>query len=552
MSNVTFQTDGLATPPTGTVIATDEYEGLQFQRVQMVAQDDSGAPRNLATTGEGHLEVAIHGPINPFGSVHVERLVPIFQCDAVYGINTQSVTATTGRAIAGSGSGTATAADNLFTCSTGTTSFSFATIQSRKRLRYRPGQGIVGRFTAIWSTPAASSIVVAGLGHAESGYFFGYNGTSFGVLHSTGGVREVQTLTVTTASTSTNDYNVTLPNGTVVNVTATNNGNTARTAWEIAQGTFPGWLAEPRGSTVVFISSSAGTVSSTFSLAQSGAGTPAAGTCVETTAGVASTDTWVAQTDWNGDKLDGTGASGVTLDPAKGNVFQIGIQYLGFGSVEFKVETCSSDGNNADFVTVHTLRFPNTRTIVNTSNPSFPFTMAAYSAGSTTDVSVSSGSFAGFIEGEKVLTGPRFNYVDTSTVISTGAYYALLTIRNGLVYANRANQSVVNLLSFGAAHDDATPITFFVLKNAALVGNPSFSSWSAFSCTYVDTAATTATITDNAQIIFAITVGQSGSILVPFEDDVTLQPGESITLAATATTGTATFASVSLNTREDQ
>lgn len=515
--------------------------------------DDGGNYRAPSYDAHGHIETAIHGPLNPFGSVHVENLRPAFQCDAVYGINTQSVAATTGRAIAGAGSGSATAANNLFTCSTGTTSYSFGTIQSRKRLRYRAGQGVVCRFTALWSTPAASSIVVAGLGHAESGYYFGYNGTSFGILHATGGVRELQTMTITTASTSTQPYNITLPNGTVVNVTATNNGNVNRTAYEIAQGTFPGWTAYARsGGVIIFLAASAGAVTGTFSVAQSGAGTPTAGTCVETTAGVSTTDTWYPQSSWNGDKLDGTGASGVTMNPAKGNVFQIGVQYLGFGSIEFKVEITTADGNNATYVTVHTLKFPNTLTTPHTSNPSMPFTMAAYSAGSTTDVSVSVGSFAGFIEGQKVLTGPRQNYSRTISTVSTGAYYAFMTIRCAVAYNNRAAQAVVNLLSFGAAHDDATPVTFYILRNATLVGNPSFALWSTSSITYVDTSATTATITDNAQVIFAITVGQGGSILVPFEDDVTLQPGESITIAATTVTGTATFASISLNTREDQ
>lgn len=548
---VTYQSDQPATPPRGIIIATDAHAGEDYQIVKLAGETDGGALRKIAATDEGHIEVAVHSPRLPFGSVHTEQLTPVFQCDAVYGINTQSVQATTGRAIAGSGTGSAVGANNLFTVSTGTTSFSFGTIQSRKRLRYRAGQGVVGRFAGLWSTPIANSIVVMGLGTSESGFYFGYNGTSFGILHATNGVREVQTLTITTASTSTQPYNVTLPNGDSVNVTATNNSNTARTAWELSQGTYPGWTAEARGNTVVFLASSAGPVANTFSIAQTGAVTPAAGTCVETVAGVATTDTWYPQTEWNGDRLDGTGASGMTLDPTKGNVFQIGIQYLGFGAITFQVEAARA-GNNPDFVAVHTLRFPNTLTTPHMKNPSFPFTMAAYSAGSTTNVSCSVGSFAGFVEGQRVLTGPRFNYSDTSTAVSTGSYFAFQTIRNGLVYSGRANQSVVNLLSFGAAHDDATPVTFYLLRNAALVGNPSFTQWSNSSCTFVDTAATTATITDNAQIIFAITVGQGGSTLVPFEDEVTLQPGESVTLAATAATGTATFSSVSLNTREDQ
>jgi len=40
-----------------------------------------------------------------------------------------------------------------------------------------------------------------------------------------------------------------------------------------------------------------------------------------------SVDTWVAQADWNGDKMDGTGGAsnptGQNLDPTKGNVYHI-------------------------------------------------------------------------------------------------------------------------------------------------------------------------------------------------------------------------------------
>jgi hypothetical protein len=500
---------------------------------------------DLSVTAEGHLEVAIHDPTLPFGAMHAEKLTPIFQTDAVYGLNTSEVRTTIQT------SGGVTGTGNLFTCSTGTTNGAFGTLQSRRRLRYRPGQGVVARFTALWSAPVASSIVVAGVGTAESGFYFGYNGTAFGVLHSRGGVREIQTLTVTTASTATDNYVVTL-NDTVYNITATNNGSTVKTAYEIASGTYAGWTAEQRGSTVVFLANDAGNKAGAFALAQTGAGTPAAGSYAETLAGAAASDTWIAQTAWNGDKLDGTGDSGITLDPTKGNVFQIGIQYLGFGTIRFQVEVAPTTSNNASFVTVHTIRVPNTRTTTSITQPSFPFTMAAYSAGSTTNVSVSCASFAGFVEGDQKLIGPRQSYFDTSTAVTTGAYYALMTIRNDLVYAGRANQSVVRLISVGAAHDDATPVACHVIKNATLVGTPNYTAWSTNSCTYVDTAATTCTITNNEQIIFTMPVGASGSSIFAFGDEITLQPGETVTLAATTVTGTSTYTMMTLNTREDQ
>lgn len=41
----------------------------------------------------------------------------------------------------------------------------------------------------------------------------------------------------------------------------------------------------------------------------------------------------VAQADWNGDKLDGTGASGITLDVAKTQILFIDLEWLGVGTV---------------------------------------------------------------------------------------------------------------------------------------------------------------------------------------------------------------------------
>lgn len=44
-------------------------------------------------------------------------------------------------------------------------------------------------------------------------------------------------------------------------------------------------------------------------------------------------NTEVAQANWNGDKLDGTGASGVTLDMSKSQIFWCDLEWLGVGSV---------------------------------------------------------------------------------------------------------------------------------------------------------------------------------------------------------------------------
>ena len=534
--------------------------GGMVTEVEILGQLDDGTSTNLKATQEGHLEVAIHDPILPFGSVHAENLTPIFQTDAVYGINPQQVVATTGLSVGiGAGSATNTGTSNLFKCSTGTTQYSFASMQSRRRLRYRPGQGVVARFTALFSSPVANSILVARVGTSECGYFFGYNGTSFGILHSTGGVREIHTFTITTASTSTQSYQVTQPNTQVITITATNNNNTARTAYEISQGSFVGWEVYSSGSTVIFVASSAGPITGSFSLAQSGAATPAAGTDAETTAGVSPTNTWIPQTEWNGDRLlystdPDNSPSQTTLNTLNGNVFQIGIQYLGFGAIEFKVEVCPTDGNNPILVTVHTLRFPNTRTTVTQNQPAFPFTMAAYSSGSTTNVSVSVASFAGFIEGQKISIGPRETYYNNNGITSSiSAYIPLFTVKNGYSFASRANQVVSNLIGIGAAAKSTNGLTtFYLIKDATLTGPTNFAAWASNSPTLVDTSSTGCSFTNNNQVVWSGGISESGQDNYAFSDhEITMQPGESYTLAVRSVTSTSTCIG-SLNTREDQ
>jgi hypothetical protein len=52
---------------------------------------------------------------------------------------------------------------------------------TRKSLAYVPGIGGLARFTSVFENPMADSYMLVGLGNDSDGFFFGYNGTSFGV-----------------------------------------------------------------------------------------------------------------------------------------------------------------------------------------------------------------------------------------------------------------------------------------------------------------------------------------------------------------------------------
>lgn len=496
---------------------------------------------NVPVDSSGHLEVAVHSPRLPFGSMHVESLTPLFQFDAVYRLNSTQVLPTV------SGSGSTTVSNSMFVISSGNTIYSQAVLQSRKRLRYRPGQGSVARFAGLFTTGVASSYQVMGVGHPEDGFYFGYKNTLFGILYINRGVREVQTLTVATGASSSNNCTITL--NSVANVVAlTNASNIYRTAYEISAYSYAGWTTELEGATVKFIASSSGNKAGTFSF--SAGSTGASASFAETTAGATETETFIPQSSWNGDVMDGTGNSGIVLDPTKGNVYEIDIQYLGFGAVTFYIEV-SIAGNNSDFVPVHTLLLPNTLTATSIGNPSLPFTAAVYSAGSTSDLVIKIGSFGGFIEGKKVLHGPRFTYESSSIAVTT-LLRPLFTILNARIFSGRANQSVINLLSVGWAYKHNQPGRVVLIKNGTLSGNPNFSHYDDDSCSHYDNSATGITYTTNSQVIFSVPLGETDQNIFSFEDEITLQPGEILTACAITNSATATAVRISINTREDQ
>ena len=88
-------------------------------------------------------------------------------------------------------------------------------------------------------------------------------------------------------------------------------------------------------------------------------------------------DTFVAQTSWNGDTCTGQAGSKFTsagnivaLVQTDINLFRIRFGFLGIAPVIFEI--LSPDGNP---VTVHTLRFPNSQTTPNVTNPNLPMTL---------------------------------------------------------------------------------------------------------------------------------------------------------------------------------
>jgi hypothetical protein len=80
----------------------------------------------------------------------------------------------------------------------------------------------------------------------------------------------------------------------------------------------------------------------------------------------ASVDDPILQSAWNGDTLDGTGASGYTLDPTKSNILFMDLEWLGVGAVRVGFVI---DGK---FITAHTFYNANSLTTVYMQTANLP------------------------------------------------------------------------------------------------------------------------------------------------------------------------------------
>lgn len=117
-----------------------------------------------------------------FGELLNAELTPLVQIDFPYNINADIVKTTI------TGSGTVTQADSKAVLQTTATTSSIAKLESKRFLNYNPGQGGLIRFTGVFTTGVANSSQILGIGDSNDGFFFGYNGTAFGILRRQNGV----------------------------------------------------------------------------------------------------------------------------------------------------------------------------------------------------------------------------------------------------------------------------------------------------------------------------------------------------------------------------
>lgn len=474
-----------------------------------------------------------------FNEVQTAELTPTVQVVFPYNINTEQVTKYA------TGSGAVTWASNMASVQSGAAASSAGILRSRETVRYGAGMGLLARFTAVFDTGAANNEQIIGPGNSSDGFFFGYNGTSFGVLHRKGGEMEIRTLTITTASSTTENITITL-NGVAHSVPVTNSAVIPTTAREIAAFDYSasGWVARASGAKVIFSSlDSVATLTGSYTL--SGA-TTAVGAFAQTVAGVAPTDSWVAQASWS----EGV-PPGVTFDWTKGNVFQIQIQYLGFGQISF----CVEDPSTGMFHCVHKIKYANANTAPSFSNPTLFMYARSKNSSNTTNITLKTASLAMFVEGSDPGIGPHFARSRAYAIGNTTDEKHVMTIRNKEVFQSRTNRTNVQIRAFTfatALSSSSALATFRFYVGATPLTSVSYADNSTdTSIVEYDVAATTFSTT-SATLAYEMTIGTSTSFAAAAEKLVDrLSPGETLMVTCQTTAGHANnVVAVSLNWAE--
>ena len=425
------------------VVAADDVGGAYYQRVKIVH----------GINGESSGDVSDPNPLpisfpaanqSAFGTLENSELTPVVQLDFIYGINTQTGVSTTAN------SATVDTNGGRLRLQCGTNSAGSAIFNSRKIIKYRPGQGMTARFTGVFANGTANNTQIIGCGSSSNGYFIGYNGTSFGILHRNGG-----------------------------------------------------------------------------------------------------SDTWTAQASFNGDTLDGTGLSGVTITPQYGNVYMIKYPFLGYGNIEFFVQ----HPNKVGWILFHTIRYTNTVAAVQLGNPNLFFYAQNLNSGNTENRIMYVGSVGIFLSGKRDFSVfPKQAFDNYKTGITTEN--AIFAVRNATTYNGVTNRSLIRLqsLSFSASTAASQTCILRIVLGTTLGGSPSFTCrdgttadngvtiTSGNSIASCNTAGTTLTGgTRLYTLCFTSGSGAGGLVvdLMPFE--IFLAPTETLTVSGFAT-GSATIA----------
>lgn len=242
------------------------------------------------------------------------------------------------------------------------------------------------------------------------------------------------------------------------------------------------------------------------------------------TSGVA---TFVPQSSFNADKLDGTGPSTRTIDPTKLNVYRISasrstaIQYYWYDAITTR------------WVLAHTISSP--VAAPNISNPSLPLFAHSTNTGNTINVTVSISGMSAYREEQN----PGWDIVFANEVGSTGnsktntTELSIISIQDKASFQGLSNRTRVKISGISFSNNNQTLVVRAIL-NTTLGGSPSYADFdTSTSVVAIDTAGTTVS---GGREVWRGSIGTGGGGNGAYVDvsslNIILNPGDTLTFSA--------------------
>jgi len=254
--------------------------------------------------------------------------------------------------------------------------------------------------------------------------------------------------------------------------------------------------------------------------------------------------TVASQANFNGDKLDGTGPSGLTIDFSKGNVFQIEYSRLGYDPVHYYV----LNPQTSQFILFHTLKYGNTTTVPHTINAG-NFRLTAFAmdfdltASAAPVVSMSAAGMCAFSEAQIPMYGPPRGFTNTKN----GTSVVPFAIRNSTTFpvgGASTNRQTMQITNMGFSNSGGSSAGVFkVFLNPTTLTGASYGAIDAnTNLAEIDTSATA--VSGGALIRTALVAANTST---QFDlTDFVLGPGDELAVEF-STAGTAADAAVAIN-----
>ncbi len=240
-------------------------------------------------------------------------------------------------------------------------------------------------------------------------------------------------------------------------------------------------------------------------------------------------NTFIPQSQFNGDTLDGRGSSGFNYSPNLLNVFRI--NYAGAGASIITFQIMNSFGA---WITFHTFNFLNTLSVPAITQPYLPITARVENLAGTSVLSMRTVSWNGGIVGTPNNSSYRYfkQNLKGKSINTTPTF--ILALKNKTIFNNRANKIQVNIVGFGGGNNSVDNLYSIIslIKNATLTGT-SFTDVNATNS--VMQVSTTGSFSGGTTALINPSSGRSnGSIVQLFPNqtfNLVLLPGETLTIS---------------------